>query len=336
MTGVPNTGYVATAADRVVVNLPPSASLAVGDTLRVSGAGPGGWRVARAPGQLLRAPFTDGVGSFPVPANAWSALALSGDASRIVAVLASGVVYTSDDFAATLHAGPRCAACITVAASADGQRLAASDVHGGVHISADGGSGWFDAAPLGASGALAVAMSGDGERLFAVGVDDGVLYASDDFGASWEPRVAGGKAPAGFLSVWAAADGEHLVAKGWDTGLYTSPDGGFTWFAALPPSDYRGVASSADGTRIAAVDYQGFISTSSDAGATWSAGSQRAGWLTIASSADGLQLVAGADADALYRSDDGGASWYATSPVGNWLAVASSADGSHLAAVAAN
>src|SRR5215831_2396322 len=90
-----NTGYLLTNNTQVTLTLP--ASLNVGDVVRVSGSGAGGWKIAQNAGQsmLIRGPASDWL---PRETNRdWQAVASSADGNKIVAVVAYGQIYTSTD-----------------------------------------------------------------------------------------------------------------------------------------------------------------------------------------------------------------------------------------------
>ena len=51
----PNKGYIANSSLQVVITLPPSSSLNIGDIVKVSGVGAGGWIIAQNAGQSITA-----------------------------------------------------------------------------------------------------------------------------------------------------------------------------------------------------------------------------------------------------------------------------------------
>jgi hypothetical protein len=96
---VANKGYVANNAAMVTITLPTSPSLALGDTIRVSGAGAGGWKIAQNAGQRIR------LASLPIPGYGttwvaresnrnWISVASSVDGTKLVACDMSGQIYT--------------------------------------------------------------------------------------------------------------------------------------------------------------------------------------------------------------------------------------------------
>ena len=90
--------------------------------------------------------------------------------------------------------------------------------------------------------------------------------------------------------------------------------------------------------RISAVVYGGQIWSSADGGATWYAGGSSMNWTNIAGSSDGTKLIANGGAyntsSNIYRSTDGGVSWSSLAAAGShpFLGMGSSDDGSILGA----
>ncbi|MBI1766735.1 MAG: hypothetical protein HYR56_35460 [Acidobacteria bacterium] len=91
-----NTGYIATNASPVTITLPAAPN--VGDTMRVSGAGAGGWQIAQNAGQSVIGAnlFMAGVSWTPRESNrSWYSVASSADGSKLVALVRNGQIYTS-------------------------------------------------------------------------------------------------------------------------------------------------------------------------------------------------------------------------------------------------
>ena len=103
----PNNGYIATNTAQVTITLPPAP--AIGDAIRVSGSGTGGWKVAQNAGQSIlianAAPLSIGVTWVARDNNReWRSVASSADGIKLVAVVggnAVGQIYTSADSGAT-------------------------------------------------------------------------------------------------------------------------------------------------------------------------------------------------------------------------------------------
>jgi hypothetical protein len=345
-----NTGYLADNAALVTITLP--ASPTIGDLIRISGAGSGGWSIAQNAGQTVR---TQGIptGSKVWTLQAgggqrrWQAIASSTDGSHLAAVDSfPGYVYTSGDTGVTwtqqTDSGQH--AWTAIASSGDGTHLAATDSSPGyIYTSADSGATWVQRTGGGQQYWSSIASSADGSRLAAADSNIGYIYTSTDSGATWTQSASGQHR---WHSLSSSADGSHLLAadlvytmSGYIGYLHTSADAGVTWTQQTGSGQHGwyAVASSADGAHLAAVDNGGYIYTSADSGLTWTqrSGSGQHQWFSIASSADGSELAAVERGGYIYTSLDSGVSW--TQNVGGgsraWTAIASSSDGSHLAAV---
>ena len=222
---------------------------------------------------------------------------------------------------------------VTMASSADGSKLAATD---GVSIftSIDSGVTWVNQTytSLGTKSWNAITSSADGSKLAAT-VNGGYIYTSIDSGANWIARTGAGSR--GWSAITSSADGSKLVATVSNGGIYTSNNGGTTWVAEMTfdPQYWSGITSSADGSKLVATDNAttySYIST--DGGYTWSSTLPVYG-KKVASSADGSKLAITGNYS-FYTSTNGGASWTTqTNPDTQHASytVASSADGSRLA-----
>src|SRR6185295_2716107 len=123
-----NTCYIARDdATRTVVTLP--ANPAVGDLVRIKGAGLGGWKIAQNAGQAV---YTQSLGGMPgadwtvhESNQAWFSVASSADGSKLVATVGGGQIYTSTDSGVTWIARESLRQWYSVASSADGSKLVA-------------------------------------------------------------------------------------------------------------------------------------------------------------------------------------------------------------------
>ncbi len=246
----PNTGYLVDNAGRVTVTLP--ASLNVGDVVKVSGVGSGGWKIAQNEGQsIVTRNFGGGFdGAWTARERNdnryWSSVASSADGIRLVAVEANGQIYTSTDSGVSWTARELNRRWSSVASSADGTRLAAVVRFGQIHTSTDSGVSWTarESTRYWAS----VASSADGTRLVAV-VAGGQIYTSTDSGVSWTARESNRT----WFSLASSASGTRLVALDGGGDIYISTDLGVTWTAqGLSVRRWSSVASSSDGTRLVA------------------------------------------------------------------------------------
>jgi len=333
-----NTGYLASNPGTVTLTLPASPS--VGDVVRVSGIGGGGWIIAPNAGQsILRAvAYTNWsllnnwtLSSAP-PSEPWYAIASSADGTRLAAGVLGGGIYTSTNAGSTwTGTSAPGESWASIASSADGTKLAAGTYRGGIYISTNAGSTWtVSSAPT--EYWYSIASSADGTKLAAT--DGHGIYTSTNAGSTWTQTSAPGEL---WFFIASSADGTKLAADVSNGGIYTSADSGLTWTQTSAPSeDWYSIASSSDGTKLAAVVGDGGqIYTSTDSGSTWIPTSAPGeGWSSIAASADGTELAAVANGGGIYTSTNAGSTWTATSAPGEgWSSIASSADGTKLAAV---
>jgi hypothetical protein len=182
-----NTGYVADSNEQVRVNLPESSSLSIGDTVRVSGVGSGGWSVAGLPGQSLLVADIGPGPWIPVGANRnWTSVASSADGSHLVAAELNGLLYTSIDSGVSWTPRAESRSWRSVASSADGSRLVAVAYPSQLYTSIDSGVTWTrrELNRYWAS----VASSADGSHVVAA-VQDGQLYRSPS------PSILAGRVP---------------------------------------------------------------------------------------------------------------------------------------------
>ena len=323
-----NYGYVAANdAAQVVITLP--ANPAVGDIVRVTGAGAGGWRIAQNANQSIGGANLSGLPNQWTARESgrnWQSVASSADGAKLVAVVYNGQIYTSIDSGATWTARESSRVWSSVASSADGTKLVAVVSGGQIYTSTDSGATWT--ARASGRNWYSVASSADGAKLVAV-VLSGQIYTSTDSGATWTARESSRV----WSSVASSADGTKLVAVVYSGQIYTSTDSGATWTARESNRNWYSVASSADGAKLVAVVLSGQIYTSIDSGATWTARESGRNWYSVASSADGAKLVAVVNGGQIYTSTDSGATWTARESSRNWYSAASSADGAKLVAV---
>ena len=298
----PNAGYVANNATQVSITLPASPN--IGDIVRVSGMGAGGWKIAQNAGQSVfvasAAALSPGVTwTARDSSRNWVSVASSADGSKLVAAAQSapgvGQIYTSTDSGVTWTTRGVSTNWLCVASSADGSKLVAAVSGGQIYTSTDSGTNWT-ARESGRSW-RSVASSADGSKLAAV-VYGGQIYSSTNSGVSWTPRASG----ANWVSVASSADGTKLVAGVTAGQLYTSPDSGLTWTARENMGNWYSVASSADGSKLAAANYGYQMYTSTDSGVTWTPRGISTSWYAVASSADGSKLVGVVSYGQIYTS----------------------------------
>ena len=324
----PNTGYVANNIAEVTITLPTAPN--VGDIVRVSGGGTGGWKITQNPSQTIVVTTLE-KGWTPRESNrTWRSVASSADGTKLVAGVNDGQIYTSTDSGVTWVPRDTNRVWYSIASSADGTKLVAVVASGRIYTSTDSGVTWE---PRETNRAWrSVASSADGSKLVAV-VSSGQIYTSIDSGVTWGPRESNRS----WRAVASSADGSKLVAVVFNGDVYTSTDFGMTWMARERIGLWVSVASSADGGKLVALTDQ--IHTSTDSGLTWTIRESAENvqsvkhWTSVASSADGGSLVASVDGGQIYTSRNSGMSWTAQESNRDWSTVASSADGNKLVAL---
>ena len=293
------------------------------------------------------------------PTMNWQSIASSADGNKLAAVPYGGPIVTSTNAGITWRVSGPSGALISVASSANGDKLVAAiggffsfQSPGPIYTSTNSGQLMTkSSAPLWHWDC--VASSADGNRLAAV-ANGGAICTSPDSGVTWTSNNVPATSSSNSLCIASSADGSRLVVAV-DGGLiYTSTNAGSTWITNnVPATNWQSIATSADGSKLAAAvggyspnvsaGIPGPIYTSTNAGATWmpQTNAPIKDWFCVASSADGNKLVAVAFGAAsgytnsIYISTDAGVTWTVSeAPATAWEWVASSADGNKLAAVA--
>ncbi|HUZ08311.1 MAG TPA: hypothetical protein VMV89_12610, partial [Candidatus Paceibacterota bacterium] len=213
-------GYLLINSQVVTVTLPLNAN--VGDIVRISGAGAGGWQIAQNSNQSILGNFLSFSNSIWAPGGAaalnWNSIASSADGTHLAAVAAAaasgtGGIFISADSGATWTGpdGDSSSPWRSIASSADGSRLVAANASGGIGgIYTNSGTSW-NKALSGAVNWSSVASSADGSRLAAVisNSASGGIYTSANFGATWSQTVGTGR---NWAAVASSADGSKLAA----------------------------------------------------------------------------------------------------------------------------
>lgn len=339
VTALADTGYLLTSSLFTTVTLPTGTNLLVGDIVRVSGAGAGGWRVGQGTNQSIIGNFVSYKNSVWTASSAssgtWNCLASSADG----AVMYAGMKSTSGIFSSTDYGHTWSATAATgtgwygLACSADGNKVYGVPSGGNIQYSTNAGLTWSSVANSKLSW-VAVACSADGSKAFAA-VKAGALYLTTNSGAVW--NIVGTGIPnsgiANWSSVAASADGTHLAAAISGNTIYTSTNTGANWSGGAPVAFWSDVVMSSDGLKLAATINNNSIYTSTNSGTTWSnAAVPIAAWSCLAASADCTRLVAGISNGVIYASLNFGATWspLVGAPSKPWSALTSSANGDHL------
>lgn len=306
-----NTGYLAASdAGPIVVRLP--AQPKVGDIVRISGVGTGGWRIEQNDGQAVYTAPLGGVAGRHwtqrnAPAQRAQDVASSADGRILATAHYDASVYRSTDGGISwsqIRASrglPDFDGCAMVS-SADGRKLAiASSI--GVFTWTDGDPDWTLSVPRGAK---AIGASADARTLVILDFN-GDLHLSFDGGSGWASPVSFG--PTGPASIACSSDCRAIVVAASGSPIWRSLDYGQTWQATGPTRGWTDVASSADGQRlVATADMGGGIYGSLDGGAQWSLLRAQPEAFAAAVSADGRKLMA-LGRDRHDASIDGAATW---------------------------
>jgi hypothetical protein len=230
-----------------------------------------------------------------------------------------------------------------ITSSADGSRLAAAVVGGGIWVSTNSGATWTVTSAPNTNLWWDVAASADGTKLAAAEFNYGVIYSSENGGATWiRDNVPNWE----WSSIAMSADGTKLVASAASPArseyIFTSVDSGATWTSnGIPATSAVYVACPANGSKlVAAVNAPGQIFSSTNMGAGWEPVNfpfPNVGLLSVASSAGGSAWVVGGAGGSLYVTTNSGTTWVSNGvEYANISSCASSADGSTLVAVAAS
>lgn len=331
-----NTGYIADAEKTVTLTLPPSSSLAIGDTVCVKGRGLGGWKIAQGASQSI---LTGLLGTRDFSAawretesvREWTCIACSPDGGKLVAgVLGKdgGQLLTSSDCGVTWTQRREGEWWYGVASSADGVRMVA--VAGGsyIYISKDSGATWTAHLTDKRRDWAGVASSADGMKLVA-GANVGHAFTSSDGGETWTEQPA--SCETNWCCIASSADGNTLATCGPGGRIWISKDAGVQWATRDWPRRCRGVAMSADGRKLVACASLGRIWVSEDSGETWFERESKRNWRAIASSADGVVLAAHDEKGCFYVSTDSGVTWQPRGAKAKMMQIAVSADGERIA-----
>lgn len=326
-----NASYLAQAADaRLRFTLP--ANPAVGDTVRVVGAGLGGWEIVPGAGQWVD---TSGAAADAVlESSLWQGPAVFSGVSRGACVMSAegrqlaaatdGQIAWSGDGGASVNSTTLPGAWRVAALSADGSTLLVAEeslANGRVLRVTQNGQKVDTLAPRGSW--WAAALSGTGAvQLLAVNAHNAIggrLQRSTDRGASW--------VPVGSEKQWRAVamsdDGRRMLAAAESDGalaggLFLSSDGGDTW-SEVTAGSWNAVTMTPDGRRLYAAGAD--LRRSDDGGASWTvlgpptnvAGTAITALRVSASGQTVLAAVSnnGAPTEAhyLYRSDAAGLAW---------------------------
>ena len=212
---VSNRGYIVdNFIGRAYIILPAAPN--VGDTVRISGVGAGGWRLAQNAGQFVSSnsikasvPFTP-----RESIRNWTSIASSADGTKLAAG-SSGQIYTSINSGATWTARESNRSWVSIASSANGANLAAVGNGNQIYTSADSGASWSATESI--RNWTSITSSTDGTKLAAVAIS-GQIYISADSGITWKASDS----IRGWTGIASSADGAKLTAVAYSEQIYTS------------------------------------------------------------------------------------------------------------------
>lgn len=248
----PNMGYIASNASEVTITLPTAP--AVGDVIRVSGAGAGGWKIAQNAGQAIIADRIVLPGSSWAERESernWSSIASSSDGRYLVASVYGGKIYTSSDFGVSWVARESDRNWSCIASSSDGSKLIAAVSLGKVYRSSDHGSSWSVIFSID-EGWNDIACSANGSSILVSSYNRTYPLRSLDSGASWGmPNSGLSNNSRNWSSVAMSSDGQTMISIA-DGSIYISYNQGNLWFTSYSPlnGSQSSIACSADGKTI--------------------------------------------------------------------------------------
>ncbi|MEI6627414.1 MAG: LamG-like jellyroll fold domain-containing protein, partial [bacterium] len=232
--------------------------------------------------------------------NYWSSVAMSSDASKMLAVGLyagdHGSLYYSNNNGANWYVNSNTPTLTTgrlsqVSMSSNGnyQVLGANGATIPLYFSNDGGTSWT-AMPVSASWD-SVAISGDGSHITALAY--GNVYSSPDYGVTWTTTAMG-------LSVYTKVDvsytGQYQILghnSGSPNNIYVSTNGGANWSIKGTTSAYatNWPSISDDGSTMILANARQEIRFSNNYGDTWSTIGPSVYWQGVTISGDGTMIM---------------------------------------------
>jgi hypothetical protein len=293
-------GYLLTSPQLTTVTLPSSPN--VGDIVRVSGAGAGGWQVKENSGQSILGNLASYGFSYPL-------------------ALPSGGDYRD------------------VAASVDGTWVYAVGNVLGIYASSDSGKTYNQLSALSSGYWQSIACSANGKIVFVAPSPSGVIQESTNYGSTWFSTGNSGAtatctangSPIYTANNVCSGNGTYL---GRLTGgvINISSNGGSNWSGVPSPlANVSCLGVSSDCTRIVAGVTNGLLYASANSGATWtSITTTNQAWSGAWMSEDGSKFAGTVSTVGSYT---GGIYYYGVSPQVNTVSTNSAISGSQGSAV---
>ncbi len=327
-------GYLLLNSNLTTITLPPTNTLFVGDIVRISGPGAGGWRVAQGQGEAMTGYFLSPTNAAWLQANAasagWRAVAASADGIKMVAsAIGGGGIYVSADSGQTWSQANGTFSPTCLASSADGTKLFGGIFGGGIVCSTNSGGSWFLGSGAPTTNWNGIACSADGSKVVAV-INLGRIYTSYNTGITWSQQS--NPPLQTWFSVACSANGSNMAAVIYGGKIYTSVNAGVTWVQQgnSATANWTGICSSYDGSKLAACSFNGNIYTSLDSGANWTqqTNAPTTRWYSIDCSSDGGRIVACVNTNGgIYVSANFGLNWTKQAVADqNWYSVSCSDD----------
>lgn len=331
---VRDTGYLLLSPSLTTVTLPPTNALQIGDIVRISDAGTGGWLAQENSYESILGNFSSYKNYFmalsSAPGNDWRSVAAAADGSLMYAGgnFSSGV-YSSTTAGQTwsqaLPTSISGSAWYAMACSQNGNIIYVASYGGGIYFSTNNGSSW-----LAISGSAAnwtgIACNASGSQFIAS--ENGYLGYWNNNALT---AVASSK---NWSAVASSSDGTHLAAAVSGGQIYTWSSSVGTWNPYGNSAAWSALFMSANGSNLVGAIRGGGIQISTNFGVNWTAsGAPTANWSCLSGSSDGSELVAGVSNGLLYASANFGATWAPiTTTNQDWTGVAVSANGSRFVA----
>jgi hypothetical protein len=341
-----NRSYEADSASLVTITLPPSPT--VGDVVRVSGAGTGGFSIVTSSGQNIDPVDATVMGSATINwttsvsagTHYWNPVAINYAGDRAYAAANTGIYRSTDGatFALALGVADNWRGLTT---TASGQIVYATNNDGDVWRSTDYGVNWSGITNIGGGGSLleAIDVSSNGSVVF-IAATNFVPYLSTDGGTSFTP-LAGVPTGNEWVSVSVSDDGQKLLASqnatlGSPATIYSS-NGGSSWTTLTMPAKAFTTAVSGDGSVMYAITSSSggtnSLYASYDNGANWtilltpSTAMMTNGLLRMFTNTDGQSIAAGTWDGHYFASWDGGDTWDEGSDRALWYGAGVSGNG---------
>jgi hypothetical protein len=265
---VRDSGYLLLNAGLSTVTLPATSTLFVGDIVRVSGGGGGGWLVKENSSQSVLGNFACYRSAFPTqliqsPTSDGHSVAASADGRRMYVVGGDLTgVYASSDAGVTWSqvSGNQLSGYWSyVACSANGQIVFAEPTSGYVQESTNGGATWASSGQAATGGFISCTAGGtllpsseacSGNGTYRARVSSGSVSFSTNSGSSWTTIST---APSSVFCLAVSSDCNRMVAGVSNGLLYASANLGATWTALTISNQFwSGAWMSSDGARLAA------------------------------------------------------------------------------------